>query len=132
LLYILYFYNRFQQDFILICQNVFVIKIKIEIKYNPLMHKTQLQKLVFLVFSSIFGGPQHKSQLQPQKQTHWISFITLCVMFQTSRLINVFLSIAVQRCFWRFFYFFKIKLNFILYFWIVLIYCYQKYFFKKN
>ena len=35
---------------------MFVFVVRVEVGYNPIMHKTQPQKLVFFAFSSFFGG----------------------------------------------------------------------------
>jgi hypothetical protein len=49
---------------------VLVFVVEVEVWYNPIMHKTQPQKLIFLVFFVTFsGGPTHKTQPLPLKQT---------------------------------------------------------------
>jgi hypothetical protein len=51
---------------------VFVLAFVVEVVlgYNPFMHKTQLQKLIFLVFYDFFSGFHTQPQPPPQIQTH--------------------------------------------------------------
>jgi hypothetical protein len=50
---------------------VFVLAfvVEFEVGYNPFMHKTQSQKLLFIVFLAFLVGPTHKTPPPPQKQT---------------------------------------------------------------
>jgi hypothetical protein len=43
--------------------------VEFEVGYNPFMHKTQPQKLLFIAFFSFFMGLTHKTPPPPQKQT---------------------------------------------------------------
>jgi hypothetical protein len=43
--------------------------VEVVVGYNPIMHKTQLQKLIFLAFCSFLMGPILKPQPSPLKQT---------------------------------------------------------------
>jgi len=43
--------------------------VEVVVGYNPIMHKTQLQKLIFLAFCSFLMGPIFKPQPPLLKQT---------------------------------------------------------------
>jgi hypothetical protein len=51
---------------------VFVLAFVVEVVvgYNPFMHKTQPQKLIFLAFCGFFSGSHTQPQPPPQIQTH--------------------------------------------------------------
>ena len=44
--------------------------VEVVVGYNSFMHKTQPQKLIFLVFCGFFSGSHIQPQLPPQIQTH--------------------------------------------------------------
>jgi hypothetical protein len=49
---------------------VLVFVVEVVVGYNQFMHKTQPQKLIFLVFCSFFSGSHTQPQPPPQIQTH--------------------------------------------------------------
>ena len=66
---------------------MFVFVVRVEVGYNPIMHKTEPQKLVFLAF---LVGSMHKTQPQPQKQTHLhlvIAFLRIDHLFKFKLLL---------------------------------------------
>jgi hypothetical protein len=44
--------------------------VEVVVRYNPFMHKTQPQKLIFLAFCGFFSGSHTQPQPPPQIQTH--------------------------------------------------------------
>ena len=47
---------------------VLAFVVEVVVGYNPIMHKTQPQKLFFLAFYSFFSGSYTQTQPQPLKQ----------------------------------------------------------------
>jgi hypothetical protein len=53
---------------------VFVVMVDVEVGYNPIMHKIQLQKLVFHVFSSFFDGSHAQTSTSITKTNKLLRF----------------------------------------------------------
>jgi len=62
-----------QKNLILFIVRVFVLAFVIDIKYNRIIHKTQLQKLIFLFFLAFLISATHKTK--PLKQTLHVQLI---------------------------------------------------------